>query len=132
LASGVEAEADVSRAAVVSRRAERYFPGIDGLRAVAVVSVILYHLHDSLLPGGFTGVDVFFAISSYVVSMSLARDADYPLLSYLLRFYARRVLRILPALLVCLLVTTAATVIFIPIAWLSETTQKRVSTRFSV
>jgi peptidoglycan/LPS O-acetylase OafA/YrhL len=89
-----------------------------------VVSVILYHLHDSLLPGGFTGVDVFFAISGYVVSMSLVRDADYPLLSFLLRFYARRVLRILPALLVCLLVTTAAAVVFIPIAWLSETTQK--------
>jgi peptidoglycan/LPS O-acetylase OafA/YrhL len=130
LLSWVKPETAASSATNVSRPAERYFPGIDGLRAVAVVSVILYHLHDSLLPGGFTGVDVFFAISGYVVSRSLARDGDYPLPSFLLRFYARRVLRILPALLVCLLVTTAATIIFIPIAWLSGTTQKTALAAF--
>ena len=126
----VAAENTVSRATNVSRPAERYVPGIDGLRAIAVVSVILYHLHDSLLPGGFTGVDVFFAISGYVVSMSLARDSDRPLPSFLLRFYSRRVLRLLPALLVCLLVTTAATIIFIPVAWLSGTTQKTALAAF--
>lgn len=103
-----------------------YFPGIDGLRAVAVLSVILYHLRDTLLPGGFLGVDVFFAISGYVVTMSLARDAakGYSLAEFLKRFYARRIIRIVPALLVCLLVTTALTVAFIPKAWLSEATQK--------
>ena len=104
--------------------AARYVPEIDGLRAVAVGSVMLYHLHAALMPGGFTGVDVFFVISGYVVSMSLARDADYSFLQFLQRFYARRVLRIVPALLVCLLVTTAATILFIPSSWLSGTTQK--------
>lgn len=103
-----------------------YFPSIDGLRAVAVVSVMLYHLRDSLMPGGFIGVDVFFVISGYVVTMSLARDAakGYSLAEFLKRFYARRIVRIIPALLVCLLVTTLLTAIFIPKAWLSEATQK--------
>jgi peptidoglycan/LPS O-acetylase OafA/YrhL len=103
-----------------------YFPSIDGLRAVAVVSVMLYHLRDSLMPGGFIGVDVFFVISGYVVTMSLARDAaqGYSLAEFLKRFYARRIVRIIPALLVCLLVTTLLTVVFVPKAWLSEATQK--------
>jgi len=122
----LDAETITSPATRVADRAQSYFPGIDGLRAVAVVSVMLYHLHASLLPGGFTGVDVFFVISGYVVSMSLARDAaaGYSFPKFLQRFYARRIIRIVPALLVCLLVTTALTVVFIPKAWLSETTQK--------
>jgi peptidoglycan/LPS O-acetylase OafA/YrhL len=109
-----------------SENEHNYFPGVDGLRAVAVVSVMLYHLREALMPGGFLGVDVFFAISGYVVTMSLARDAakGYSLAEFLKRFYARRILRIIPALLVCLLVTTALTVVFIPKAWLSEATQK--------
>lgn len=104
-------------------RRDSYIPEIDGLRAVAVVSVILYHLHASYLPGGFTGVDVFFVISGYVVSRTLARDVDAKVIAFLQRFYARRFLRILPALLACLLATTAFTVVLIPEAWLSDTIQ---------
>ena len=51
-----------------------YVPGIDGLRALAVLSVILFHFNASILPGGFSGVDVFFVISGYVVSGSLAKE----------------------------------------------------------
>jgi len=98
-----------------------YIPEIDGLRAVAVVSVILYHLNAALMPGGFTGVDLFFVISGYVVSASLGRDAGQPFATMLRRFYARRILRIVPALLACLLVTTALTVLLIPNSWLSDT-----------
>ena len=85
---------------------------------------MLYHLGASFMPGGFAGVDVFFVISGYVVSASLARDADRSFLAMLQRFYARRIVRIVPALLACLLVTTAATILFIPRAWLSDTIQK--------
>lgn len=101
-----------------------YFPGIDGLRAVAVLAVMLYHLWPQALPGGFTGVDVFFVISGYVVSASLASRAEPSLAQFILRFYARRMMRILPALLGCLLVTALLTTLFIPDSWLSNTTRK--------
>lgn len=101
---------------------EGYIPGIDGLRAVAVLSVLLFHMRASLLPGGFVGVDIFFVISGYVVSASLAHRDDVRLKSYLLGFYARRIVRIFPALLVCVLVTCLVTTMLVPSSWLSETT----------
>lgn len=98
----------------------RYLPEIDGLRAVAVVAVMIYHMHASWLPGGYTGVDVFFAISGYVISNSISDAGGIGVVSYLLRFYARRVLRILPALLVCLLATNMLVALFVPSSWLSN------------
>jgi peptidoglycan/LPS O-acetylase OafA/YrhL len=98
-----------------------YVPKIDGLRAVAVM---LYHLNSSLMPGGFVGVDVFFVISGYVVTASLGRDAGRSLFDLLQRFYARRILRIVPALMACLLATFAASILFIPNAWLSDTNHR--------
>ena len=92
----------------------RYIPQIDFLRAIAVVSVMIYHLNASLLPGGFSGVDIFFVISGYVVSASLAQQRATSFLEFALHFYAKRLLRILPALLVCLLVTTLFTDLLIP------------------
>ena len=100
-----------------------YVPEIDGLRAVAVGTVILYHLNPLLMPGGFVGVDVFFVISGYVVSASLGRDAGRSFFAMLQHFYARRIVRIVPALLACLLVTTAAAILFIPTSWLSNANQ---------
>ena len=99
-----------------------YISGIDGLRAIAVLAVILFHM--DMLPfwqGGFTGVDVFFVISGYVISKSLASTSNLTLGSYVLGFYKRRLTRIMPALLVMLLVTTLASILFIPSAWLSRT-----------
>jgi peptidoglycan/LPS O-acetylase OafA/YrhL len=78
---------------------------IDGLRAVAVLSVIIYHLNPALLPGGFVGVDIFFVISGFVVSYSISEFAPLGAWRSLTRFYARRFARIIPALLVCLLIT---------------------------
>ncbi|WP_420143849.1 acyltransferase family protein [Sphingobium sp.] len=101
-----------------------YIAGIDGLRAIAVLSVIAYHLNEAILPGGFVGVDIFFVISGFVVTQSL-NGRHFPSLgSFLLHFYARRLLRIMPALVVMLLVTILATQLFIPSAWLSDTFQK--------
>ena len=101
-----------------------YAPYIDGLRALAVLSVIVYHLHPQWLPGGLAGVDVFFVISGFVVSASVGALRAVSLKQFVLYFYARRVQRIAPALIVCLLVTSLASVLFIPSAWLSDTNSK--------
>ncbi len=100
---------------------QEYVPGIDGLRAIAVLAVILFHM--DALPfwkGGFTGVDVFFVISGYVISKSLADKSDWKLSRYISGFYKRRLARIMPALLVMLLATTVASALFIPSSWLSR------------
>ena len=79
---------------------------IDGLRAVAVLAVILYHGFPGLLPGGFTGVDIFFVISGYLISGIIWNKLEEGRFS-LLDFYDRRVRRIVPALLVVFICTTA-------------------------
>src|SRR3954468_22690291 len=78
-----------------------YRPDIDGLRAVAVVSVLAYHAFPSALPGGFIGVDVFFVISGYLISGIIFRELDRGTFS-IAAFYRRRILRIFPALVVVL------------------------------
>ena len=107
-----------------------YYPYIDGLRALAVISVIAYHLDAAWLPGGFTGVDVFFVISGFVVSASLAKSQAKSALRFALHFYARRFARILPALLVCLLLTSLMTTLLVPKAWLSEANEKTARAAF--
>ncbi len=95
---------------------------IDGLRAIAVLSVLVFHAQASpLLRGGFTGVDIFLVISGYVISRSLYHRTTTNFLAYLSEFYKRRIKRILPALLVCLLVTLFLATLFIPSSWLSST-----------
>lgn len=101
-----------------------YVPHIDGLRAIAVLAVIAFHLDPAWLPGGFTGVDVFFVISGFVVSASVHRLPPLSLGQSMLRFYARRIRRIAPALLACVLLTAVASVLFIPESWLSEASDK--------
>lgn len=97
-----------------------YLPYIDGLRAVAVLAVLIYHLKASWLPGGFTGVDIFFVISGFIVSASVGTLNRTGFLSFMLFFYARRIQRIAPALLVCLASTALATALIVPSAWLSD------------
>ena len=91
-----------------------HVPAIEGLRAVAVLSVLLYHLNDALLPGGFTGVDVFFVISGYVIARSLQAHGAAPLGAFILGFYKRRILRLVPALLFFLIPVSFACALFIP------------------
>ena len=83
-----------------------YRPEIDGLRALAVVPVLLYHAQLGA-PGGFVGVDVFFVISGYLItSLLLKKMAEAPL--DLLEFWERRVRRLFPALAVVTLATLVA------------------------
>jgi peptidoglycan/LPS O-acetylase OafA/YrhL len=99
-------------------------PYIDGLRAIAVLSVIAYHLNSTWLPGGFAGVDVFFVISGFVVAMSVSEFGNRSLGRFLAYFYARRLVRITPALVAMLLVTFIVSALFIPEAWLSSSNQR--------
>ena len=101
-----------------------YISGIDGLRAVAVLSVLVYHLSPRALPGGFVGVDIFFVISGFVISKSLAESNSSAFGSFILDFYRRRIVRLVPALAVFLLITTFLSVLFIPRGWLSDPNDK--------
>lgn len=102
----------------------QYFPYIDGLRALAVLSVLVYHADEALLPGGFVGVDVFFVISGFIVSASVANFKGQGLLEFVTYFYAHRIRRIFPALIVCLLATALVSALFIPASWLSMVNEK--------
>lgn len=82
----------------------KYRADIDGLRALAVLPVIAYHLGVSGIPGGFTGVDIFFVISGYLICGIIYQSAMKGEFSYL-EFYKRRCLRILPPLFVVLIAT---------------------------
>lgn len=79
----------------------KYRSDIDGLRAIAIVAVILFHISESLFPSGFAGVDVFFVISGYLISGNIFRELDRGVFSFK-TFYARRIRRLYPALLLVL------------------------------
>tara|TARA_R110000751_G_C13773964_1_gene480451 strand:+ start:412 stop:2376 length:1965 start_codon:yes stop_codon:yes gene_type:complete len=81
-----------------------YRPDIDGLRTLAVLPVILYHAGAHWLPGGFVGVDIFFVISGYLICSIILRESHAGEFSFI-RFYERRLRRIIPALLLVLLST---------------------------
>ncbi|THJ17385.1 MAG: PAS domain S-box protein [Nitrospira sp. CG24B] len=88
----------------------RYRPEIDGLRAIAVIPVILFHAGVQLFSGGFVGVDIFFVISGYLITTIILADLETGQFS-ILKFYERRARRILPALYVVM-------VLCLPFAWL--------------
>src|SRR5262245_11497549 len=85
-----------------------YRPDIDGLRAIAVLAVIANHLPQEFLPSGFLGVDVFFVISGFVVSASILGQRQATFRGFYLNFLARRVKRLMPALIVCTAITAVA------------------------
>ncbi len=92
----------------------KYNPHIDGLRAIAVLSVILFHINPQWLPGGFIGVDIFFVISGYLITTILNKQLTNKTFS-LWEFYNRRAKRILPALYTMVVVTIAvAYFLFLP------------------
>ena len=89
------------------RGSAAYRPDIDGLRAIAILSVVLYHGGVWFLPGGFTGVDIFFVISGYLIGGHIFSEVREGKFSFA-RFYQRRVKRILPAFYVVICFTMAA------------------------
>lgn len=103
---------------------KHYRSDIDGLRAFAVIAVILYHAEFSWISGGFIGVDIFFVISGYLITNIIKREFETNNFQ-LVDFYQRRIRRILPALCVVLFVTT-------PVYLLISIPQERVDFAFSV
>jgi peptidoglycan/LPS O-acetylase OafA/YrhL len=103
---------------------------IDGLRAVAILSVLLFHVRGGALGGGFVGVDVFFVISGYLITRILLGDLERGRLS-LARFYERRILRIAPALFATLVVTAAVFFLLLPPAMSAELRASLVAAVFS-
>ena len=92
----------------------RYMPGLDGLRALAVTGVLLYHAELNWIPGGFLGVDVFFVISGYLITSLLLAEFRNQGRIGLGQFYLRRARRLLPALFLLLGVVGLFAVVFLP------------------
>ena len=83
-----------------------YRADIDGLRALAVLSVIVFHAFPAIMPGGFIGVDIFFVISGFLIGTIIFSSVEAGKFSYV-EFYRRRILRIFPALTLVLVVVLA-------------------------
>lgn len=84
----------------------KYRPDIDGLRAIAVLSVVGFHAFPARVPGGFVGVDIFFVISGFLISTIILENLEHGKFCFI-EFYARRIRRIFPALLLVLATTLA-------------------------
>ena len=92
---------------------QRFRPDVEGLRAVAIVLVVLYHVHAGLAPGGYVGVDVFFVISGFLITGQLVRELRTDGRISFLAFYARRARRILPAAMLTVIVTAVASALLL-------------------
>lgn len=118
---------DAARADVRSPARAKYRPDVDGLRAIAVLSVLLFHGGVAALSGGYVGVDVFFVISGFVIATKLVEEIEEGKFS-IANFYVRRIRRILPALVAVILVCcVAALVLFLPDA-LSDFSRSVIAT----
>ena len=108
-----DVEAGEAAPAAPTRRSMAYVPALDGLRAIAVVGVMLFHGGVSWVPGGFLGVDVFFVISGYLITTLLLREHSGTGGIDLRSFWTRRLRRLLPALLVLLAAVAVAIPFFV-------------------
>lgn len=99
---------------MATKRGIQYIPAIDGLRAIAVIAVVLYHLGVSWIPGGFLGVDLFFVISGYVITRLLLDSIQQRGGLDLRNFYLARIRRLFPPLIFMIVVTSIIIGIFAP------------------
>ncbi|MFP5333974.1 MAG: acyltransferase family protein [Actinomycetes bacterium] len=111
------------RSRVLGRR-DSFRPEIQGLRAVAVLVVVLFHLWPNRLTGGYVGVDVFFVISGYLITGHIVREIDQTGTLRVTQFWARRIRRLLPASLLVLAVSTVAVVLVVPATVWAQTARQ--------
>ena len=113
------------------RRRTEIRPEIQALRALAVSTVVAWHYWPHSLTGGFIGVDVFFAISGFLITSHLLREVDKRGKVGLAQFWARRARRILPAAFLVLFVVAVATIVFVPeLYWSQYLSETRASTAY--
>ena len=93
------------------KRSTRYMPGLDGLRAIAVIGIIIYHLNKQWLTGGFLGVDTFFVISGYLITSLLLNEYEETVIINLKNFWIRRFKRLIPAVLTLVFVVIVVTLV---------------------
>ena len=89
-----------------------YLPGLDGMRAIAVVAVMVYHANPDWLPGGYLGVEVFFVISGYLITLLLISEKERTSTVDMKHFWIRRARRLLPALFTMIIALTIWTALF--------------------
>lgn len=118
-ASGTPTRASTRPTARLQRRPARndisrvpYLPGLDGMRAIAVVAVMVYHANPDWLPGGYLGVEVFFVISGYLITLLLISEKERTSTVDMKQFWIRRARRLLPALFTMMIALTVWTSLF--------------------
>jgi len=111
-------------------RASHFQPHIQGLRAIAVILVVLYHFWPGRLSGGYIGVDIFFVISGYLITGQLAREIERTGRIGLPSFWAKRVRRLLPASITVLVFCTLATLFVLPLSGLVDSLKEILASTF--
>ncbi len=91
-----------------------YRQDIDGIRALAVIAVIINHINKDVLPSGYLGVDIFFVISGYVITSSLSNKSHKGFGDFLMEFYSRRIKRLVPALILNVIISSILICFFNP------------------
>lgn len=109
-----------------------FMPHVQGLRAVAVILVVLYHFWPGRLSGGYIGVDIFFVISGFLITGQLARELERTGRIALPAFWAKRVRRLLPASISVLIFATLATLFILPLSSLVDSLREVLASTFYV
>jgi peptidoglycan/LPS O-acetylase OafA/YrhL len=119
-------------AAPAKSRATHFLPHVQGLRAVAVILVVLYHFWPGRLSGGYIGVDIFFVISGFLITGQLARELERTGRIALPTFWAKRVRRLHPASVTVLIFATLATLFVLPLSSLVDSLREILASTFYV
>src|ERR1700712_6095714 len=113
-------------------KATHFQPHIQGLRAIAVILVVLYHFWPGRLSGGYIGVDIFFVISGFLITGQLARELERSGRISLPAFWAKRARRLLPASLLVLLFGVIVTLVVLPLSSLVSSLREIIASTFYV